>query len=96
VEEVAQEVVGEMLEGMRREMVREAAEEIAKLHDYAHQKTEECFKSAFGEGDDVFKRIQDLDKYKFALVFVSEEESKVGRPKEEKHLKKQDNDYGVY
>ncbi len=83
------------MEEMRFEMRKEAAEEIYKLHDYAHQKTEDCFKSIFNEGD-VMQRIRELDSYKFPLVFVSEEENQVGRVKEDKYMKKLESDYGIY
>jgi len=36
----------------------------------------------------VYQKIQELDKYKFPLVFVSEEENQVGRLKEDKYMKK--------
>ena len=84
-----------MLEDMRDEMRKEAAEEVYKLHDYAHQKTEECFKSIFNEGE-VLERIRELDSYKFALVFAGEEENQLGRAKEDKYMKKLQNDCGIY
>jgi phytoene/squalene synthetase len=40
VDDLSNEIVEEMLEAMRQEMLKESAEEVSKLHDYAHQKTE--------------------------------------------------------
>jgi hypothetical protein len=40
-----------MLQIIREEMMKDAAEEVSKLHDYAHQKTEDCFRAIFGDGN---------------------------------------------
>ncbi len=76
-------------------MLKEASEEVSKLHDFAHQKTEECFKSALGEGS-IYPKILDLDHYKVPLLFVNEEENEIGRPKNEKYMKNVKNEYNVY
>jgi hypothetical protein len=51
VEEMSNDIIDEMLEEMRNEMVKESAEEVFRLHEFVHQKTEDCFKMALGDGD---------------------------------------------
>lgn len=58
---------------MRKEMLKEAAEEMARLQDYAHLKTDECFKSVFGEN--VLSKVKEHDEYKVPLLFVNEEQN---------------------
>lgn len=79
-----------MLESIKQEMIQEAAEEVTRLHDYAHQKTEDCFRAAFGEGK-IYDKIKDLDYYKVPLLFVNEDENEVGKPKNDKYIKRMDN-----
>ena len=44
MEELINRVTQQMVEKIEGEMREEASEEIAHLHDLAHEKTEECFK----------------------------------------------------
>lgn len=90
VQELSESIVDGMLEEMRREMARESAEEVAKLNEFAHQRTEECFRSVFGEGE-LAARLGELANYKFPLSFVNEEENHISKPKNEQYLKKLDN-----
>lgn len=84
-----------MLQIIKEEMMKEAAEEVSRLHDYAHQKTEDCFRTLFGDGN-IFSKIKELDYYKVPLLFVNEDENEVGKPKNDKYIKKTDNEFNIY
>lgn len=79
-----------MLEEMRKEMVKESAEEVFRLHEFVHQKTEDCFKMMLGDGD-ITKRLAEIDKMKIPLTFVNEDENQISKPKNDKYAKNLDN-----
>ena len=51
VGEFSNEIVEDMMQRMQREMISEAAEELQRLNDLAHKKTEDCFKGVYGLGN---------------------------------------------
>ncbi|CAM5999412.1 unnamed protein product [Sphagnum balticum] len=71
-------------------MVKDSAEEVFKLHEYAHQRSEDCFKGIFDEGH-LSKKLGELDKYKLPLNFVSEGGNDISKPKNDKYIKQFDN-----
>lgn len=79
-----------MLRDATQKMRKEAAEEVARLNELAHLKTDDCFRGVLGEGE-VRGRIEELWGYKLPLVFVSEEENNVNQPRNDQYMKKLDN-----
>lgn len=45
---------------------------MAKLHDLAHTKTEECFEWMFKKGTNISKKLKDVEGVNFKLNFQDE------------------------
>lgn len=47
----AQKIVAQMFHRVEEEAILEAVEEVHEMHELAHRKTEDCFRSIFNEPD---------------------------------------------
>jgi hypothetical protein len=81
-----------MMDEAHEEFVREVAEEMTQLHDFAHEKTEECFRWMFGKGVSMRKKFRDVEEIEIKLVFSEEKDSPMKEEiNKEDYLKKFEN-----
>ena len=53
---------------------------MAKLHDFAHNKTEECFEWMFSQGTNISKKLKDIDNVEIDLNFQEDTEHQNDEP----------------